>query len=149
MDSSNLIRITLKNGGLQANGTESGTNWAYSASSWRAANNNTNYRLNLIVGLAHSTLRLRVQSSLAPSSAGYTLYNGIAEDSTTTSHADEKNSMIGSIGSAAYAVSSASMIRQPATGFHYYQWTELTWTGTGSNGSWHGEDAGMIGEIDG
>jgi hypothetical protein len=127
------------------------TQWNYSTSAWRAANGNNAYRVNTMVGLPLSTLNLSVVSTLASNSATgtfYTLYNGIAEDATNNSIADSQNSMGAAIAMYSYAVASAVLVRQPAIGFHYYQWTETGYLSTGNNGTVSGELAGLLGTID-
>ncbi|MCX6106259.1 MAG: hypothetical protein NTY08_10560 [Proteobacteria bacterium] len=124
------------------------TNWAYSTATWRAAGGNNAYRVNTVVGLPISTLNLSVVSTIAASTGVYILYNGIAEDATNNSIADSQTSIGGSVMNSSYAQASALLVRQPPTGFHYYQWTETGYQSSGNNGAQAGELVGLLGTID-
>lgn len=103
--------------------TDGTSSWTYTVNSWRPGNNSTSNRVDCVVGLQVSPLRLSLAVVLgAPSGAAGMI--GIGEDSTTSPHASSQ----GDYG--AYNTVSISNVRAtldifPAAGYHYYQWLEL------------------------
>jgi len=96
---------------------DTGTNsWTYSASAWRAANNNTANRVEVVIGnpgpLAVLNLGVRIGGS------GTGAVESIGYDTTTNTSAD----IYANITNDGHV--STHMSHAPAIGYHYYQWVE-------------------------
>jgi hypothetical protein len=112
--------------------TDSTGSWTYNTTSWRAANNSTSNRVEVVVGVAEALLHM---SSYAPAETSATgeFATGIGEDSTSSIGSD----VIGRTGESNnnYSLATSVLDKLPAAGYHYYQWCEY---GSGVTTTWHG-----------
>lgn len=103
--------------------------WSYGSATYRAANNDTANRVQVVSGLAGAS---SVDLTLATSRfAGFTghMFHAFGEDSTTTV-ANDVNVENTTLSGAQYGYGSSRLNRQVPLGFHYYQWIESSPSGT-------------------
>ena len=100
--------------------------WSYSTGSWRAANNNTNNRVQVVVGIAEAPIRLQL-NTMYNTGTNKEVHFGIAEDGTSTPHSSTVGRYSGySEATNTYLSASSSLRTYPTAGFHYYQWVEIS-----------------------
>ena len=112
--------------------TEATDSWTYATQTWRSANNSTANRVVIVVGLSEVLLDLIVAVTSNQSQPGYYALPGIAEDATNTSivtATDAGVSFINALANTEYGGVYAHLIKYPAIGMHYYQWTEIAQNG--------------------
>lgn len=130
---------------------ESATSWTYGSASWRAGNNSNSNRVQIVVGVAESQLRLNL-TSLADAVQNRVAAIAIGEDSAISPHSRSMGRYVIGNGNALYIdmIGESELITFPAVGYHYYQWLELT-SGliTFYGGSSPLYVTGLSGEIDG
>lgn len=131
--------------------TDSTDSWTYTLGTLRPANNTTDNRVEVVVGVAESLVDLRA-FSLATNSGTTTAYTAIGEDSTSA--AATGCIMIQAAISSAPGSPNAHLTRFPAIGYHYYSWLEAS-SASGTT-TWYGDSGtplllqnGMTGTIDG
>lgn len=97
---------------------EATASWSYTTTAWRYQNNSSSNRLEMIVGVSESPIKIFFYETAYNSSSVLSAWGGIGED-TSTSYS----------GTAAYVSSGtanadctvmAVLIKTPAVGFHYY-----------------------------
>lgn len=93
------------------------TSWSYSTNSWRASNNNTANRVQLVNGIVGGMLRLGFDQLITTNSG---VYQGICEDCSN-------NYTAGHYGNVQQSTqfSVAQLNKIPDMGYHYYQMVEL------------------------
>jgi len=106
---------------------ETASSWTYSTAAWRAANNNTANRVEVVVGNIGSIIDINLACRMDGGGAGSN--QSIAYDTTTSAIGDlfmtcNNNGNI-----------SAHLVHNPAIGYHYYQWVE---NGRGSSSTYYG-----------
>lgn len=125
--------------------------WTYTTAAFRAANNSTANRVEIVTGQT-ALLDLFVVGQAECTVDGNGITVGIDEDGTTTNDADlvyAPNSITGK------RVSLMSLMKKyPALGYHYYQWTEYS-TASGTT-TWYGDggapdriQSGLLGWVEG
>ena len=126
--------------------TEATSQWAYTTQTLRAANGSNDNRVQFIIGVAGSKIDLSVHSFSHNGGAVYR-HVGIALDAVNANDADITEL---AQGSAVADSVSARYVSNALEGFHYLQWTELSYA-TGTT-TWYGAyigKSGMIGIIKG
>ncbi|MDL1889736.1 hypothetical protein FBQ96_09180 [Nitrospirales bacterium NOB] len=120
---------------------ETASQWTYSTSAWRAANNDLANRVGVVIGNAGSLVSLNLVARMLGSGAGGTA--GIAYDAINTNHGDLFANVV--IDSHAPCF----LGHYPTAGYHFYQWVEngrgqtCTYFGYSANGF----QSGMVGEV--
>jgi hypothetical protein len=124
----------------------SSASWSYGTAAWRAANNSTALRVEVVVGLALSSLWISVNSVTITN--GTTIYTvGIGEDSTTATAHDRSVAGYGITGASFGAGSTADLTKYVPQGHHYYQWIEYAISGTAILNTQTTDHAGLFGAI--
>jgi hypothetical protein len=134
---------------------ESTDSWAYTATTFRQANNAATNQVDVVVGVAEAPLELTVHGASSNPSAGVGRAVGIGEDSTTTDSSTVKNNLTTATAPASVTVVNiAELQKYPAIGRHYYAWIEKS-AATGTT-TWYGDlgdatyyQAGLVGWIEG
>ena len=114
--------------------TESTNSWTYATNTWRSANNSTANRIGVVVGIAEDFLALFQMATYAANASGATACIGIAQDATNTNDIPG-TANIGVCANTSVAAAnthfmpiSARFKPAPAVGYHYFQWTETSFT---------------------
>ena len=95
---------------------ETASSWTYSTNAWRSANNNTNNRVEMIIGNPGIFINLNLVVRAGGSGSGGV--HGIGYDTTTTTSADVYPNLSND------GHFSVHLVHAPAVGYHYYQWVE-------------------------
>lgn len=96
---------------------EATASWNYTTATWRAWNNSTANRVEVLAGLNEEPVQINFVSG-ANSSAGATAYVGVAKDSTTT---PGWGTAIGGGGFGYYVGAAVPVDTLPGLGYHYFQ----------------------------
>lgn len=135
--------------------TETTNSWTYATQTWRSANNSTANRVQVVVGVAEIQIDLSVAITANANVTGYYALPGIAEDATNTNDVtttDMGHTFINALASTEVGGVYTRLLKYPALGYHYYQWTEIVQTGaTGTFYSQAGllRQSGILGTIEG
>lgn len=133
----NRVRKTMK-------GTETTVSWTYSTAAFRAANNGTLARLNMVIGVMEEAVDVSMEQYVASSVAGL-CSSGVALDGTTSAALLQKNMDINVLNHS--GITSGRLVNYPGIGFHYYQLMEYG-VGSGTQ-TWYGSASGAISFISG
>lgn len=129
--------------------TESTDSWTYTTAAFRAANNNTANRVEVVIGQP-TYINLQLTVTARNTNTSVVFCASICEDATNTNNAD---TFLGLETIAnARTPCCATISRTPTVGYHFYQWVEYC-SAVGSM-SWSGDAAtptivqsGMVGNI--
>lgn len=103
---------------------EATASWAYVTAAYRAANNSTANRVEIVTGLADKPIHLTCAVQFSTSSGtGVAGIPGIDEDGTASNDADITQFLEVPVSGFQHH-GLAQMTKTPTLGYHYYQWTE-------------------------
>ena len=128
---------------------EATNEWNYTTDTFRAANNSTTNRVEVVTGLAYDLVTLTVMAHFLNGGTGVAGYPGIGKNSTTVTNAYLRSST--NTQNASTVIGAVSLLSDaPMTGYRFYQWTErsvasgvTTWYG--DNGTSDRFQSGMVG----
>lgn len=120
---------------------DSTNSFTYS-STIQAWNGSANAKLNVICGLAESSIDISAMAVCSMNNTGGGMFTCIGYDSTAAATTGGISHQINSSASNRTLPLSAHLNHVPATGFHYYSW--LHGTSTGATWTWYG-DGGVTG----
>lgn len=121
------------------------SSWTYNSTTWRAARGSNSNRIELVCGLSGQMINAQVVAYANIVSTGDVGRIALAEDSTTTPHANCLGmGMPNTVNSLATL---CVMKTQPTVGYHYYQWIERSW-GVGNGMVFYGNDGFAVCGID-
>ena len=137
--------------------TASGS-WTYNTTTIRQAEGSTSNQVEVVVGVAESTISLHLQVGSRNATADILRAAGFGEDSTTTFSAEQ--TMTSAVAAPVPVNQTfahvARLSKSPAIGRHYYSWNEIataaasatTFDGTGNLTGANAISSGIEGEID-
>lgn len=96
--------------------TEATYSWSYTTNAWRAANNSTSNRVEMVIGNSGPLVALNLLVRIGASAPG--VVHGIGYDVTNANHANVFPSITNDGNVSAYVQ------HFPTIGHHYYQWVE-------------------------
>ena len=125
--------------------------WTYSTATWRQANAAAANQVDVVVGIAGATLDLRMTGRASSDTNGNNIAMSIGEDVTNAPSASALwfYSDYGFAGANYGLLLSATLVKTPAVGRHFYAWLEIG-NATGTN-TWYGNThkTGLAGWIEG
>jgi hypothetical protein len=116
---------------------DTSNSWAYSTAAWRAANNSTANRVQLVRGLDEDAVRATAQGLTSQATATTSTEVGVGLDSTSANSAQLYGAVTLASG---WGNPAAHYAGCPGVGFHYLQWLEET-GGSGTT-TWYGNRGG-------
>jgi hypothetical protein len=121
---------------------ETTDSWTYTTSTYRYANNSASNRIDVVAGMAESTLNVSVQALFQNTTAGADSTVAIGEDSSSARVANSLNYLtpVASNGYKATLLALGTFV--PAVGLHFYAWIE--WSNGAGTCVWFGDNGSGI-----
>lgn len=120
---------------------DAANSWNYTMAAYQQADANAANQVDVVVGVAESTVRLTVQSNFSNSSADVTATVNVGYDSTTVAVTSVHNSMQSDVVNRQRVVT-AQVVHEPAVGRHVYVWLEAS-EAAGTT-TWYGDNGGTL-----
>lgn len=122
----------------------SATSWNYNSSTWRAFNNSTAYRVQVVTGLAESFVEMSAFAFVSQNAAAWD--SGIARDSTSTAVHDQHGAQYHNSATLIQQSVPLALLRETCPlGYHYYQAIERVRANTATAIN---DPAGLAGDIE-
>lgn len=118
---------------------ETNSSWTYTTATVRQANGSTANQVDVVIGVAETTVDLSLTVTFQNSAANVLVSAGIGLDSTTTYAAGGFSAS--SVAGAGNQQFGTRYIGFPAVGRHYYSWNE--WSTASGSTSWYGAIGGL------
>lgn len=115
--------------------SETAVSWAYAGATWQAANNDTDNKVELVIGVQEELLELLLVASMSGSASTNYGFVGVGEDTSSNITTGNHHGGAGGNSGNDWFSFTVAYRNYPVIGGHYYTWMERT---NGVSVTWYG-----------